>query len=191
MAQKKAGPVRVRDIMTAKVITVDAEHSLREVVDTLSSEGVSGAPVMTGDRVVGVISITDILDFLAMTPGVPVASDFSEWGEYEESEDTRDEASRSFFTDLWEDAGADLIDRFNTTATPEWDLLAQSTAGSIMTRRLQKVGPDMPVELAARKALKHGVHRLVVFDGDQLAGIVSTMDFVHLVAEGRGSSRTE
>ena len=99
----------VRDVMTSTVITVDAENTLRDVVNILSTHAVSGAPVLSGDRVVGVISITDILDFLATTPGVPMAhAQDGEWLELEDAGDSDAEASRSFFTDLWEDAGADM-----------------------------------------------------------------------------------
>jgi hypothetical protein len=93
--------------MTPEVITVDPENTLREVIDILSASSVGGAPVVSGGKVVGVISKSDVLDFLATTPGVPVGrADFAQWGkiEQESPEEERDDGPVAFYTDLWEDA---------------------------------------------------------------------------------------
>ena len=58
----------VRDIMTTDVVTVTPESTIREVMETLSTNHLSGAPVVTGNRVVGVISTSDILSFIVNAP---------------------------------------------------------------------------------------------------------------------------
>ncbi len=51
----------VRDIMTEKVFTVTADAPLKVVATRMLEYGVSGLPVVDGDRVIGVVSETDIL----------------------------------------------------------------------------------------------------------------------------------
>lgn len=54
--------MKVRDIMTADVVTVGPEDSLKDVASILFALGISGLPVCDGDRrVLGVISEADIL----------------------------------------------------------------------------------------------------------------------------------
>jgi CBS domain-containing protein len=74
--------VRLRDIMTTKVLTLAPDVSLRDAMELLAENHFSGAPVVAGGRVLGVISSTDILDYAANTPGVPTERENDvEWGE--------------------------------------------------------------------------------------------------------------
>jgi len=53
--------VKVEDVMTRTVLTVERDTPLREVAAILSEHGISGLPVVEGDRVVGVVSEADLL----------------------------------------------------------------------------------------------------------------------------------
>jgi CBS domain-containing protein len=53
--------MKVNEVMTKKVFTATRELPLREVATRMLEYGVSGLPVVEGERVVGVISETDIL----------------------------------------------------------------------------------------------------------------------------------
>ncbi|MCA9625400.1 MAG: CBS domain-containing protein [Myxococcales bacterium] len=52
---------RVADVMSAIVGVVDESSTVEEARDALADLGVSGAPVMRGEQVVGVVSQTDLL----------------------------------------------------------------------------------------------------------------------------------
>lgn len=53
---------RVKDVMTVDVVTVDEKTPYREIVDTLTANRVSAAPVIDQDRrVIGVVSEADLL----------------------------------------------------------------------------------------------------------------------------------
>ena len=54
----------VRDIMTTEVVTLTPEATLRDAMEALSTNHLSGVPVVAGERVVGVISMSDILSFI-------------------------------------------------------------------------------------------------------------------------------
>jgi CBS domain-containing protein len=53
--------MKVRDVMTETVYTVDSDTPLKLVATRMLEYGISGMPVVDGDRVLGVVSETDIL----------------------------------------------------------------------------------------------------------------------------------
>lgn len=57
--------LKLRDIMTTPVVSATPEMTLREAMALLSDRHISGAPVVTGEKVVGVFSSTDLLAYIA------------------------------------------------------------------------------------------------------------------------------
>lgn len=53
--------LRLRDIMTTDVITLGPDVSIREAMDALTSNRISGVPVVAGTEVIGVVSASDLL----------------------------------------------------------------------------------------------------------------------------------
>src|SRR5690348_15861058 len=53
--------MRAMDVMTPKVITVEATTSVKDLAALLSERGISGVPVVEHDRVVGIVSEGDLL----------------------------------------------------------------------------------------------------------------------------------
>ena len=51
----------VGDIMTSSVITVEASTSLSDIGQLLLEHGIKRVPVMRGERLVGVVSRTDVI----------------------------------------------------------------------------------------------------------------------------------
>jgi CBS domain-containing protein len=188
--------LKLQDIMTTGVLTLGPQTTLRETVNLFAARHVSGAPVLDGERVVGVVSAHDILAFSASTSPVPVRREEPEdWAEWIESSDppgweTEDEPAARFFTDGWDDDGPDTVERFTATATPEWDLLAEHTVSEVMTRRVLALPPTADVAAAADLMRRADVHRVLVMRGRALLGVVTTMDLVRAVADGRITRRT-
>jgi CBS domain-containing protein len=179
----------LRDLMTPKPKTLAPEMTLREAIEELSHWGVSGAPVVAGDRLLGVLSSGDILDFESSNPGVPAhRPDHQEWGEIGSadllSEDVSDPPA-AYFQDLWADSGADVVERIGEGKSPEWDFLSEHIVGEVMTRKVHAFPPETGAAQAARLMVERKIHRLLVIENETLAGIVSTMDFVRAVAEER------
>jgi len=56
-----------REIMSPNVITVGEETSLEEVATIMAGERIRRLPVLTGGRLVGLISRSDVLDFFALS----------------------------------------------------------------------------------------------------------------------------
>jgi CBS domain-containing protein len=174
------------DIMTSDVISVAPETPLAEVAQLFATEGISGVPVVSAGRVVGVLSVTDLVDFSASDRG-----DAGEdgrgavWAPYEEDVDAAP-GHAGFFTDGWPGArsGQHATDRDDAdSAGTAW---GEFTASDLMTRSLFALSPATTIDAAARFMLERGIHRVLVTEGESLRGIVTSMDFVRVVAQQVG-----
>jgi CBS domain-containing protein len=176
--------IRIRDIMTTDVIGVAPEMSLREALNLLVSHHVSGAPVLDGPKVVGVVSTTDLLEFIAEPPSPEAAEvEKEEWVEGEA-------APAAFFVDVWHQGEEDVSERFREGIGSEADLLASHTVSEAMTRTTCSLPPTTYVDAAARYMREKGIHRILVLEGDELLGVVSTTDISHAVADQRVGHRS-
>lgn len=179
--------LKLRDIMTADVLTLSPQATLRDAAEILATHHLGGAPVVVGQKVVGVISMTDILDFLASTPSVPSErADQVEWGGLMEEPPEREleeEPTGTYFSELWTDAGAEIDTRFDAVRTSEWDLLAEHTVDEAMSRTVRSMSPGADVDDAAYQMRELGVHRVLVMEQEKLLGIVTAMDIAKAVAE--------
>ena len=176
----------LRDIMTTDLVTVSPEMNLHELAEVFAARKISGAPVVAGRDLVGVISSSDLLDFESTNPGSPrYRADQSEWGELEDARDWEgnDAPPSYYFTDFWPDAGADVLERIETSDGPEWNHLGERTVAEAMTPSVWSLASATPVQEAARLMLDNRIHRVLIVDEGVLVGIVSASDIVRAVAE--------
>jgi CBS domain-containing protein len=193
--------LRLRDIMTTDIVTLDPNLTIREAMDTFVSKRISGAPVIEGAVVVGVVSATDLLQFAASLPGVPTerdpATDILEDASGDDvdaerfPDENRDDPSALFFTDLWDDAGATVVERMAVPATAEWNFLEEHTVSEAMTRApVHALTPDTFVTTAADYMRRERIHRVLVMTGRTLVGLVTTSDITAAVADGKLTAHT-
>ena len=183
--------LRLCDIMTREVLTVDPDLSIRDGMQLLTSRHVGGAPVVAGMGVVGVVSLTDLVEFAASLPGAPTEQRRDSF--FEESESTagtEGDPEAIFFTEMWSDAGADTAVRFASTTGPEWNVLEEHTVSEAMTREVRSLPSGTGVLDAAAIMTAERIHRILVIDDGSLVGIVSLTDIARAAAEHRLSSRT-
>jgi len=62
LAGKSSKDTKVRDIMTAEVVTVKPATSTPDCMSLLSQKKIRHLPVVDGDKVLGMISMRDIMD---------------------------------------------------------------------------------------------------------------------------------
>jgi CBS domain-containing protein len=185
--------LKVRDMMTSEPITVTPGTSLREAMELFTREHISGAPVSSGGKLVGVISASDLLAFAAAPPEAARGPDAE--AEFDDLSDMDDDASvelgddalsdGSFFTDMLNDADTDVDMRFAAMTDPNVDVLDEYTVADAMTTAVKTIGPDESATAAARLMQRTQLHRLLVMEHGRLAGIVSTTDLNRAVAERR------
>ena len=191
--------LRLRDIMTTDLVTLDPNLTIREAMDVFVSKRITGAPVVAGDEVIGVVSATDLLQFAAALPGVPTERETGP----ELLEDERDQVqtvdvdsgeedpSALYFTDLWDDAGATVVERMAVPATAEWNSLEEHTVSEAMTRApVHALTPETFVTIAADYMRSASIHRVLVMTGRTLVGVVTTTDITNAVADGKLTART-
>src|SRR5688572_21231320 len=96
--------LKVSEIMTREGQRLTAETTIREAMEMLSTSHLSGAPVMAGDEVIGVISMSDILGLLISAPAADVP-DQGESGasDTELSDDESDAEADGYMTVMAED----------------------------------------------------------------------------------------
>lgn len=179
--------LKLSDIMTRDVATVTPQTTLRDAVELFASKHISGAPVVDGRNVIGVISATDILGFAASTPDAP-ADDSPRWSEIteftsEEQPEHENVTPGSYFTEYWSDELEDVAERITAEPRSERNLLDAHVVDEVMTRNAVTLSPNDSVTSAAALMQRRAIHRIVVVEGGTLVGIVSALDVARAVAE--------
>jgi CBS domain-containing protein len=177
--------VTLREIMSDNVVTVSPDMSLKEVADVFVSEHITGAPVVSAERLVGVISTTDLLELepfeIRARPESGEEVDWDDWTPVDAAGES--EPTSFYFTELWARVGPDALEQFRTSDAAEAALLDERTVSDVMTRGVHGLAPDADVKDAAAYMLEHGIHRVLVLEDGSLVGMVSMTDVVRAVAE--------
>lgn len=150
---------RAQEVMKGPVRTIYSDESLKTAVDLLTDQGISALVVVTGvgqPKPVGVVTLTDVAAFLAGLAR-------------EEGDD--------------EGAAYDLDTRGWTLSRAEQSeaLLEDTLVADVMTARLLAVAPDDLVVDAIELMRVHQVHRILVQEGDEVVGLVSTLDVFEIL----------
>ncbi len=168
---------RVRDIMTREVVSLTPCATIREAMETLSTNHLGGAPVVVEDSVVGVISMTDMVGLMVSGPKVEPHDTVESIGELWDSIDA------AHGDDWMHDIGANI----NAASLVRDRLLDQCTVRDAMTEEVFSVLPEASVRAAATMMRDNGIHRVLVMEGGALLGIVSSLDIARAVSD-RGTS---
>ncbi|MFV1985653.1 MAG: CBS domain-containing protein [Gemmatimonadota bacterium] len=168
------------EIMTPAVKAVKAEATLKELAEFFMDEDVSGAPVVSSGKLVGVVSVTDLIEFEADDRGTPTYESVAVSTDAEDGW-TPTERSAAYFFDPRDDDRVPLQARLATTGAL-WNSLEEYTVEDVMTRQLLTLPSHAEMTEGARAMIGAGVHRLLIMDGDALVGVVTTTDIVRAVA---------
>ncbi len=154
--------MKVSEVMNPNVITITSDATVRDCVKVLRENKISGAPVVDGDKLVGIITERDILKLLKIPEHggywlpsplevieVPIR-DIIEWLELRSS--------------ITEDVGNWSVER-------------------AMTKPVHTVNVNADIEEASEHMVRHGINRLPVVDATgRLMGIVTRGDIVKGIA---------
>ena len=146
----------VRDVMNPEPVACQASDAVSDAVKLLKKNDISGMPVLEGERLVGVVSESDLLKMLSAEDegGLWLPSPL--------------EILEVPIRDLirWErlQAGAEEIGKVRVT--------------DVMTKKVVTVGPEDTIERAASMMVRHRINRLPVLEGEKLVGIVTRGDII-------------
>ena len=157
MAMKNPYRLRVKDVLSKKVVTVAADDTLQTALELMAEHLLTALPVVDGlGQCAGILSASDIVE---------IARNLNE-----EMHDLGrgDEASYEWLQDN----------------LAEHDM-ARRTVDEFITYNVATVTAERTLPDAARLMLRHRVHRLPVVDKKgTLLGIVSTMDVLTAFVKG-------
>ncbi|HEV3006934.1 MAG TPA: CBS domain-containing protein [Pirellulales bacterium] len=156
--------VLARDIMRGEPICAHPEQSLVELRHLLIESHISGAPVVSEGRLVGIVSRSDLVrvrELLDALDGQVYGSD--DWNENQ-------------------------ADGFRHSAPAEFHGF-QKRADQLLVKDAMRAqvltcSHDTPVVELAGEMVRHHVHRIVVVADDRPIGIISSLDIAELVAKG-------
>lgn len=149
----------VKDLMNPDIMTVADEMTTDALARYLIEREISGAPVVDSQgRLIGVVSMTDIGRNMAEP------SDVESW------------RSSGFYRDIAADyTPEDPAERYDEEPT--------ITVRDVMTPVVHQVPVTASVAEAARIMVDQHIHRLVVTEGKEPVGIITSMDVLKMVAE--------
>ncbi len=153
----------VAEVMTRDVSTLSPEMTLKEMDRIFVECQVSGAPVVDGERLVGIVSQADVVRLL--------------YDEQKKAQQVSD-----FYTSPFPIA-ISALDQLAKDSRKIADHLTKRTVGELMTSYPLTVSGSDDVESVARLMISEKIHRVLVTEEEQLVGIVSSLDIVRLVAE--------
>lgn len=153
----------VKDVMNAHPITVQADDSVSEAARRLRENKISGMPVLEGERLVGIVSESDLLKLLAV------------------EEDEGSLWLPSPF-EIFEVPFRDLVkwERMRSKAED----ISTKKVREVMSRSLHEVSSDETVEEAAAIMTRHRINRLPVIDDGRLVGILTRGDIISGLGKG-------
>jgi CBS domain-containing protein len=152
----------VADVMTREVHSVPPDMRIADLERALLKERVSGFPVVDGERLIGVVSRSDIVRQLSV-------------------EQSQAEAFSGFYNDTNGASGGTLKEIGQFVGRR----IEGMTVSDVMVRGLVTISADTTIVAAAALMLERRIHRLPVVTDEKLVGLVTSMDFVKLVAAGR------
>jgi len=153
--------------MTADPQTVGPKMSVVDLERAFIERHVSGFPVAEGDRLLGVVSRSDVVRSLSV----------EHTHEEQISDYYRDHPGYRPVLDGESDAAA--------MAARVGKRIDALTVADVMVKSALTAGPEQGLEDVASLLLSHGIHRLPVIEDGRLVGIVTTLDLVGLIADRR------
>jgi len=149
--------MKVSDVMNIKPVACQEDTPVSVAARLLREKGISGMPVLSGEKVVGVVSESDLLRLL---------KDEGEDGE------------------LWLPSPLEIIE-VPVRDLVRWERLKSSLSeiermkvSDVMNRQVHLVSPDQSIEEAAEMMVRHRINRLPVVKGGGLVGIVTRGDII-------------
>jgi len=154
---------KVRDIMNLDVLCFSPDDTVFNVAKVLSEKNISGAPVVEDEKVVGVISMSDIVKFMRTRLNIGSAHDLP--------------SLSLLLLDIIK-TGKDYVD-----LKKEIQSISDVKIGSMMSKRVVSIDPEASIFDASNLIENNDVNRLPVIENGKLVGIVARADLIKALVE--------
>jgi CBS domain-containing protein len=155
-----------KDVMRTKVRSIGPDVSLADLEHALLEARRTGFPVVKDGRLIGVVSQSDIVRKLAT-----------------------EQIYADYLSDYYRDIGGfketEPGESLSQMASRVGASLGPVCVKDVMSRTPVTVSPDDPVREVARVMVERNIHRVPVTSDGELLGIITSLELVSLIADGR------
>ncbi len=148
----------VRDLMQTKVLTADPQMRVTDLERRLVEKRVSGLPVVSKGRLLGIVSLSDIVRRLCVEQSI---------GEV--------------VADYYRDFGSGTSSATTAIGSHVGGRIENLRVQDVMTSAVITVSGDTPVTEVAQTLVKYKIHRVPVVKGERIMGIISSLDLVRFL----------
>ena len=153
--------MKVKDVMNPNVVFCKPDDTIREAAKVLKVNNISGAPVLEGRKLVGIVSEADLLKLLV----IPEKGNLWLPSPFEVIE----VPIRELLS--WEDTKKMLSD------------VGSTKVEEMMTKDVHTISSEASVEEASELMIRHRINRLPVMENDHVVGIVTRGDIIEGLAK--------
>ncbi|MDD3248653.1 MAG: CBS domain-containing protein [Methanosarcina sp.] len=153
--------MKVKDVMNPNVVFCKPDDTIREAAKVLKVNNISGAPVLEGRKLVGIVSEADLLKLLVMPEkgNLWLPSPF----------EVIEVPIRELLS--WEDTKKMLSD------------VGSTKVEEMMTKDVRTISSEASVEEASELMIRHRINRLPVMENNHVVGIVTRGDIIEGLAK--------
>ena len=148
--------MKVKDVMNPNVVFCKPDDTVREAARVLKENNVSGAPVLKGEELVGIISEADLLKLLIL----PEKGELWLPSPFEVIEVPIRELLG------WEETKKMLSD------------VGSTKIEEIMIRDVYTISSEASIEEASEHMIRHRINRLPVTEDNRVVGIITRGDII-------------
>lgn len=153
--------MKVKDVMNSNVVSCKPDDTVREAARVLKENNISGAPILEGEELVGIVSEGDLLKLLIL----PEKGELWLPSPFEVIE----VPIRELFG--WEETKKMLSD------------VGSTNIEEIMTKDVHTISSEASVEEASEHMIRHRINRLPVTEDGRVVGIITRGDIIKGLAK--------
>lgn len=158
--------MKVKQVMSKPVITITPDTLVKDAAALLATRNVSGAPVVDGEKIVGVFSEADVLRSLK----------------------TMKKEMRLVFPSISSLGIAFQEDVTQREILEAYEEIGNTPVREVMSKEVVTVDADIPLNDAIVKMVQRGISRLPVIEEKKLVGIVTRGDIIRGLATDKGAN---
>ena len=155
--------MKVEDVMTREVVTLDAKDSIKDAVNKFAQNGISGAPVVDDEgNLMGILSETDILNAIK----------------------TKCKKLQMVYPSLSLVSVGFVESIDNKKVADAFQEIGSSPVTSIMKKDVITIKGDVELGEAIQLMREKKVNRIPVLKGKMVCGIITRCDIIRGLANG-------
>ena len=156
----------VKDVMTTPVVTLRPDMPVSEATALLAENDVSGAPVVDGDKIVGIFSEADVLRSLKTTK----------------------KNLRLVFPSISSIGIAFQEELVQRELLEAYEEIGSKPVSEVMSNEIHTISADSTVKAAVTAMVVNDVNRLPVVSEGRLVGIVTRGDVIKGLADDKNNN---